>query len=175
MIRRCCTGLPKFPYLAPYNAMMVKVQKPGSAFVATLDTWQKVYHRRPKPGARPLVILRRFGPISFVYELDDTEGKKMPQEVISKYILHPFHSDTLIDEAKLQTLISSLLKEGIRYREENYGTYYGGQIQWNATNVARLSHTTNGFTKKAPKTPPREIRLAQERRAEYIRRMEGLK
>lgn len=134
--------LRKFPYLAPYNAMMVKVQKPGSAFVATLDTWQKVYHRRPKPGARPLVILRRFGPISFVYELDDTEGKKMPQEVISKYILHPFHSDTLIDEAKLQTLISSLLKEGIRYREENYGTYYGGQIQWNATNVARLSHTS---------------------------------
>ena len=34
---------------------------------------------------------------------------------------------------------------------------------------------TNGFTKKTPKTPPREIRLAQERRAEYIRRMEGLK
>lgn len=99
----------------------------------------------------------------------------MPQEVISKYILYPFHSDTLIDEAKLQTLISSLLKEGIRYREENYGTYYGGQIQWNATNVARLSHTTNGFTKKTPKTPPREIRLAQERRAEYIRRMEELK
>lgn len=66
----------------------------------------------------------------------------MPQEVISKYILHPFHSDTLINEAKLQTLISSLLKEGIRYREENYGTYYGGQIQWNATNVARLSHTS---------------------------------
>ena len=68
MICRCCTGLPKFPYLAPYNAMMVKVQKPGSAFVVTLDTWQKVYHRRPKPGARPLVILRRFGPISKVFK-----------------------------------------------------------------------------------------------------------
>lgn len=136
--------LRKFPYLAPYNAMMVEVQKPGSAFVASLETWQKVYHRRPKPGARPLVILRRFGPISFVYELDDTEGKEMPQEVISKYILHPFHSDTLIDETKLQNLVKSLLKEGIRYREENYGTYYGGQIQWNAANVARLSHTSKG-------------------------------
>lgn len=29
--------LRKFPYLAPYNAMMVKVQKPGSAFVATVN------------------------------------------------------------------------------------------------------------------------------------------
>ena len=133
--------LRRFPYLAPYNAMMVKVQKPGSVFVASLDTWQNTYHRRPKPGARPLVILRRFGPISFVYELDDTEGKKMPQEIISKYILHPFHSDTPIDEAVLQKLVDSLLKEGIRYREENYGTYYGGQLQWNATNVAQLSHT----------------------------------
>ena len=43
----------------------------------------------------------------------------MPQEVIFKYILHPFHSDTLIDETKLQNLVKSLLKEGIRYREEN--------------------------------------------------------
>lgn len=33
---------------------------------------------------------------------------------------------------------------------------------------------TNGFTKKTPKTPRQEIRLAQERRADYIRRMEGL-
>ena len=33
---------------------------------------------------------------------------------------------------------------------------------------------TNGFTKKTPKTLRQEIRLAQERRADYIRRMEGL-
>ncbi|WP_455780774.1 ImmA/IrrE family metallo-endopeptidase [Megasphaera elsdenii] len=134
--------LRKFPYLAPYNAMMVEVQKPGSRFVASLDTWQNKYHRRPKPGARPLVILRRFGPISFVYELDDTEGQKMPQEIISKYILYPFHSDTPIEDAAFQKLIGSLLKEGIRYREENYGTYYGGQLQWNAANVVQLSHTS---------------------------------
>lgn len=64
----------------------------------------EIYHRRPKAGARPFVILRRFGPISFVYELDDTEGKEMPQEVISKYILHPFHSNTLIDGASFKIL-----------------------------------------------------------------------
>ena len=88
-----------------------------------------IYMLAPKPGTRSLVILHRFGTISFVYELDDTEGKEMPQEVIFKYILHPFHSDTLIDETKLQNLVKSLLKEGIRYREENYGAYYSGQLQ----------------------------------------------
>lgn len=40
--------LRKFPYLVPYNAMMVELQKSGSAFVAPLETWQKVYHRRLK-------------------------------------------------------------------------------------------------------------------------------
>lgn len=29
---------------------------------------------------------------------------------------------------------------------------------------------TNGFIKKTPKTPPQEIELARERRADYIRR-----
>lgn len=32
---------------------------------------------------------------------------------------------------------------------------------------------TNGFTKKTQKTPSKEFRLAQERRADYIQRMEG--
>ena len=31
---------------------------------------------------------------------------------------------------------------------------------------------TNGFVKKTQKTPPEEIRLAKERRADYIERME---
>jgi len=30
---------------------------------------------------------------------------------------------------------------------------------------------TNGFVKKTQKTPPEEIRLAKERRADYIERM----
>lgn len=34
---------------------------------------------------------------------------------------------------------------------------------------------TNGFIKKTMKTPQKEIRLAQERRADYIRRMEEAK
>lgn len=63
------------------------------------------------------------------------------QEIISNYILHPFYSDTPIGEAVLQKLIGSLFKEGIRYREENYGTYYVGQLQRDAINVAQLSHT----------------------------------
>jgi phage-related protein len=31
---------------------------------------------------------------------------------------------------------------------------------------------TNGFVKKTQKTPPEEIKLAKERRADYIERME---
>ena len=38
-----------------------------------------------------------------------------------------------------------------------------------AKNVAQ--GVTNGFVKKTQKTPPEEIRLAKERRADYIERM----
>lgn len=62
----------RFPHMAPYNAMLVYVQKPGSRFVATPDEW-RIYGRQPKKGARPLVILQMFGPVGFVYELEDTE------------------------------------------------------------------------------------------------------
>ncbi|WP_337665443.1 type II toxin-antitoxin system RelE/ParE family toxin [Mitsuokella jalaludinii] len=33
---------------------------------------------------------------------------------------------------------------------------------------------TNGFVKKTNKTPPKEIRLAKERRADYIQQQEDL-
>lgn len=56
----------KFPYMAPYNAMLVHVQKPGSQFVASAHDWLRIYGRKPKVGARPLVILRPFGPVAFV-------------------------------------------------------------------------------------------------------------
>lgn len=64
----------KFPHIAPYNAMLVHVQKPGSQYVCSASEWRNGYHRDIKPGARPLVILRPFGPVSFVFELLDTDG-----------------------------------------------------------------------------------------------------
>lgn len=71
----------KFHDLAPYNAFLVHVQKPGSHFVASAEDWLNKYGRTVKPGARPLVILWPFAPVHFVFELNDTEGEGLPTHV----------------------------------------------------------------------------------------------
>lgn len=68
----------RFRNIAPYNAMLIHIQKPGSKYIASAKDWYARFGRRPKPGARPLIILWTFGPVSFVYELEDTEGEEFP-------------------------------------------------------------------------------------------------
>ena len=53
----------KFPRLAPYNAFLIHIQKPGCQFVAEEDVWLNKYNRRVIPGSRPLVILWPFAPV----------------------------------------------------------------------------------------------------------------
>lgn len=47
----------KFSHTAPYNAMLLHIQKPGSQYVASAAEWENKFNRTIKPGARPLVIL----------------------------------------------------------------------------------------------------------------------
>jgi len=113
----------KFRYMAPYNAMLVHMQKPGSVYVASAADWAYRFGRNPKIGARPLMILRPFGPVAFVYELEDTEGRPVPDE-----ILNPFTQCKIITKADLSSLASNLPREGIRLEQQNYGTNLGGFI-----------------------------------------------
>lgn len=69
----------RFSNLSVYNAMLVRVQCPGAAAVATRIKWES-FGRLVKPGAVPIVILRPFGPVSFVFEQGDTVGRPLPGE-----------------------------------------------------------------------------------------------
>ncbi len=60
-------------YLAPYNAMLVRMQKPGAQIVFTGNRWEKKYGRQPKLNAQPLITLVPFGPVQCVFEYEDTE------------------------------------------------------------------------------------------------------
>jgi len=52
---------------APFNAMLLQVQKPGLSY-ATLDRdWHERFGRRPRAGSRLLLILWPFGPIALAY------------------------------------------------------------------------------------------------------------
>lgn len=68
---------------APFNAMLLHIQKPGLTHAATARDWFERFRRRPKRHARPLVILRNFGPVNFVFDVQDTEGRELPADAFA--------------------------------------------------------------------------------------------
>jgi hypothetical protein len=73
---------------APFNAMLLQVQKPGLRFAASACDWRERFQRTPKEGARPLLILWPFGPVALVYDGLDTEGKELPADAASCFVAH---------------------------------------------------------------------------------------
>ncbi len=66
---------------APFNAMLLHIQKPGLSYAATARDWRERFGRYPSEGVRPLLVLRPFGPVSLVYDVTDTEGRPLPRDV----------------------------------------------------------------------------------------------
>ena len=86
--------------------------------------------------------------------------------------------------AKMYGLLSILQEKGYSLREPYSKHLDDGIFELRCkvgSNITRVLYffyyegkiiLTNGFVKKTQKTPPEEIRLAKERRADYIERME---
>ncbi len=126
----------KFPRIAPYNAMLLHVQRPGSNYVASASVWNNTFKRTIKPGAKPLVILRPFGPVAFVFELSDTEGETpFPEK-----LLNPFKVTGKISDSKFNRLIDNMLCDGIIYVEAEHGASSAGFVQINNSNkIAKIT------------------------------------
>lgn len=71
----------RFKHYAPFNGMLLHIQKPGLTYAANVNDWARKFSRYPKQDARPLVILQPFGPVNFVYDIQDTEGEPVPEGV----------------------------------------------------------------------------------------------
>lgn len=71
----------RFRDYAPYNNMLVKIQNPSCSFYATARDWQGRFNRRLREDARPMLILAPMHPVMLVYDLDQTEGDAIPEEL----------------------------------------------------------------------------------------------
>ena len=69
--------------LAPFNAMLLHIQKPGLTHAATAYDWWHRFGRVPKKGTRPLLILKTRGPVDFVFDILDTEGRGIPVDAFA--------------------------------------------------------------------------------------------
>lgn len=120
---------------APFNAMLLQVQKPGLSYAASARDWRERFGRRPNDGARPLLILWPFGPVALVYDVMDTEGKPLPEDVAS------FFARGEIDEIKLRSFEPLLRKKSIEWRWVDAGDQNAGSIR-----VVQRASTDNEVT-----------------------------
>ena len=108
---------------APFNAMLLQVQKPGLSYAASARDWLYRFGRRPKEGARPLLILVPFGPVGLVYDVMDTVGEPLPKDVSH------FFACGSIDEKHLVSFIPLLKKKGIDWHWVDAGDNRAGSIR----------------------------------------------
>ena len=111
----------RFSNLSVYNAMLVRVQRPGASAAASRKKWLSV-GRHVMPGAIPIVILQPFGPVRFVYEFGDTEGQDLFDEADS-----PLYATGKIDKKTYDNTIKAAEKYGITVNEtDQYGVLLAG-------------------------------------------------
>jgi hypothetical protein len=108
---------------APFNAMLLHLQKPGLSYAASAADWRDRFERWPKEGARPLLILWPFGPVALVYDVLDTEGKDLPKDVAS------FFAKASIDELRIASFIGLMSKRGIEVCWIDAGDNKAGSIR----------------------------------------------
>lgn len=113
----------KFRYLAPYNAMLVNIQKPGATFVFKGDKWLK-YHRQIKLNAQPLLTLIPFGPVQAMFDYSDTEPIPGYEDVaelqkIKEWEDALMQAEGYIETEALSNLIGNLPLYGI-YLDDNF-------------------------------------------------------
>ena len=108
---------------APFNAMLLQIQKPGLTYAASAVDWETRFQRRPKEDARPLLILWPFAPVALVYDVMDTEGRDLPDAAAM------FPARGAIDDACFARLLTRLAAANIAHVMVDSGDGHAGSIR----------------------------------------------
>jgi len=107
---------------APFNAMLLQLQKPGLKYAASARDWQVRFDRQAVEGARPLLILWPFGPVALVYDVLDTEGRELPRDVFA------FPAEGDMTAGRLASFASCVARKNIECRWMDEGDMRAGRI-----------------------------------------------
>jgi hypothetical protein len=117
----------KFPFYSPFNAMLVRIQKPGAEFFMPAHRWLNEYRRVIKPGSQPLVILQPMGPVMFVFDVSDTEPLENAPH-LPKSVENPFGVTSGKIDGKFDRLLENVKRDGIRLATSRAGSQSAGSI-----------------------------------------------
>ena len=121
----------RFPSLAPYNALMIHIQKPAARFVLPPAEWIRRYNRVPTADARPLVILWPFGPVQYWYDIDDTTPLPNKPDLFPEELAHPGDPDSqnAAEVPETETLSANLPLWGISLSRTRGGPAFSGKLE----------------------------------------------
>lgn len=142
----------RFKELSPYNALMVKTQMPAARYVLTKKQWEERYHRVPKRNARPLVILKKFGPISYVFEIGDTQSSQQmlmgfynTEQQILEELSHPYQTTGEVQHQLYENMTRALAYYGIALDTFRVAADFGAQILKTNCRVKVRDIEANGY------------------------------
>ncbi len=118
----------RFPYIAPFNAMLLHVQNPGIQCALCAPDWERQYKRRVNPGSRPYVILRTMGPVAFVFDLSDTSPIDPKEDLVPASISNPFPAKGDPPPAAVGNIEDACLKIKILISQRDLGTAMAGRV-----------------------------------------------
>ncbi len=116
-----------FPYLAPFNAMLLHIQNPGIRFALRVRQWEQKYRRRVRASARPYVILRTMGPVEFIFDLSDTEAIDPHDDRVPMAAVNPFAANGIPPIGALEKLVERCRKINVEVRTQDFGTALAGR------------------------------------------------
>lgn len=131
------TFMARFRDYAPYNNMLVKVQNPACGFYAREKDWYQRFGRRLVEDARPMLILAPMHPVMLVYDIDQTVGDPLPEEL-----------------TKSATFEGTFEPEWLERMTKNTGSY---RIR---VDIKTLSSTNSGFATLALGSRDWKMRIA---------------
>jgi len=113
----------RLPNIAPFNGLLIHIQNPDVKHVATARVWYEKLKRTIRSGAKPLIVLKNFGPVEFVYDITDTLGEALPPG-----LLDPFSVKGKLDQQRWDLTIGNCWRDGTVVVELPMGVNEAGAI-----------------------------------------------
>ena len=115
----------------------------------------KKFGRTIKPAARPIILLRPFGPVSFAYDVLDTQGDRpLPKE-----LFEPFTARGVLTSDQFESVIAQIRKSAISVRFAQMETKLSGFIRKEGQ-VMRNDQLINQYLIQLNKQQPQTVLFA---------------
>lgn len=123
---------------APFNNMLVFLQRPTAQYWGTAADWRKRFVREVRDGAIPILILRPGGPVMLVYDVADTKGPQLPAHLVT-----PFAVEGVYQRTWFGRLASEAASDGIEVRGARLGGHLAGVASKRKGSTTRFSVAVN--------------------------------